>query len=181
MGTSLYLDEISNIAEWRSLASFCVELNFSTTSCKLPSPLADVLTSTHLFYHETVAKFEQIMRITLNDLCILTPGVSRSSIHRILTENLQYRKVSDIWHPVTTTCFLRWKKIWPEHAWVTNTRQIRFNCLPQLYGSELVWYGYTKSATMLTKMHRPNWRLCKKKDKCETIQNKCFFIFKKKK
>lgn len=52
---------------------------------------------------ETVAKVEQIMRqdrrITLDDLCILVPEVSRSTIHRILTEKLEYRKVCARWVP----------------------------------------------------------------------------------
>ena len=46
---------------------------------------------------ETVAKVEQIMRqdrsITLDDLWILVPEVSRSTIGRTLTEKLEYRKV----------------------------------------------------------------------------------------
>ena len=46
---------------------------------------------------ETVAKVEQIMRqdrrITLDNLCILIPVVSRSTIGRTLTEKLEYRKV----------------------------------------------------------------------------------------
>ncbi|CAK9798990.1 Protein GVQW3 [Anthophora plagiata] len=46
---------------------------------------------------ETVAKVEQTMRedrrITVDDLCILVPEVSRSTIHRILMEKLQYWKV----------------------------------------------------------------------------------------
>ncbi|KZC11472.1 Histone-lysine N-methyltransferase SETMAR [Dufourea novaeangliae] len=52
---------------------------------------------------ETAAKVEQTMRedrrITLDDLCILVPEVSRSTIHRILTEKLQYRKACAKWVP----------------------------------------------------------------------------------
>jgi len=52
---------------------------------------------------ETVAKVEQIMRqdrrITLDDLCILVPEVSRSTIGRTLTEKLEYRKVCARWVP----------------------------------------------------------------------------------
>jgi len=52
---------------------------------------------------ETVAKVEQIMRqdrrITLDDICILVPEVSRSTIGRTLTEKLEYRKVCARWVP----------------------------------------------------------------------------------
>ncbi|CAK9816650.1 hypothetical protein ANTQUA_LOCUS9046 [Anthophora quadrimaculata] len=49
----------------------------------------------------TVTKLEQTMRedrrITLDDLCILVPEVSRSTIHRILAEKLQYRKIVELY------------------------------------------------------------------------------------
>lgn len=52
---------------------------------------------------ETVVKVEQLMRedrrITLDDLCTLVPEVSRSAVHRILTEKLKYRKVCARWVP----------------------------------------------------------------------------------
>jgi len=52
---------------------------------------------------ETVAKVEQIMhqdrRITLDDLCILVPEVSRSTIGKTLTEKLEYQKVCARWVP----------------------------------------------------------------------------------
>jgi len=52
---------------------------------------------------KTIAKVEQIMRqdrrITLDDLWILVPVVSRSTIGRTLTEKLEYRKVCARWVP----------------------------------------------------------------------------------
>jgi histone-lysine N-methyltransferase SETMAR len=52
---------------------------------------------------ETVAKIERVMRqdrrITLDDLSILVPEVSRTSIYRVLTEKLNYRKVCARWVP----------------------------------------------------------------------------------
>lgn len=38
-------------------------------------------------------------RITLDDLCDSVPQISRSTIHRILTEKLKYRKVWARWLP----------------------------------------------------------------------------------
>jgi len=56
---------------------------------------------------ETVVKVEQIMRqdqrIALDDLCILVPEVSRSTIGRTLTEKLEYRKVCTRWVPCMLT------------------------------------------------------------------------------
>jgi len=56
---------------------------------------------------KTVAKVEQITcqdwRITLDDLCILVPEVSRSTIGRTFTEKLEYRKVCARWVPRTLT------------------------------------------------------------------------------
>jgi hypothetical protein len=52
---------------------------------------------------ETVAKVEDTMRndrrITLDELFLLVPDVSRSTIHRILVEKFEYRKVCEIWVP----------------------------------------------------------------------------------
>ncbi|XP_029655401.1 uncharacterized protein LOC115229129 [Octopus sinensis] len=52
---------------------------------------------------ETVEMVEQILRenrrITLDDLRILVPEVSRSTIHRALSEKLQYQKVCARWVP----------------------------------------------------------------------------------
>jgi len=51
---------------------------------------------------ETVAKGEQMhqdQRITLDDLCILVPEISRSTIGRTLTEKLEYRNVCARWVP----------------------------------------------------------------------------------
>ena len=57
--------------------------------------------------NETVAKVEQIVRqdrrITLDDLCIFVPEVSRSTIRRTLTEKLEYRKVCARWIPRVLT------------------------------------------------------------------------------
>ena len=53
--------------------------------------------------HKTVAKVEETMRkdrwVSLDDLCVSIPEVSRTTIYRILTDKLQYRKVYATWVP----------------------------------------------------------------------------------
>uniref|UniRef100_A0A0L8HGL5 Uncharacterized protein n=1 Tax=Octopus bimaculoides TaxID=37653 RepID=A0A0L8HGL5_OCTBM len=78
--------DVTNIREWcREFAAGCIEIHDEESSGWPSIP------------DETVAKFEQILREnqrnTLDDLLILVPEVSQSTIHRVLSEKWQYRKV----------------------------------------------------------------------------------------
>ncbi|XP_029639573.1 protein GVQW3-like [Octopus sinensis] len=84
--------DIKNCRKWRrQFAAGCTEIHDEERSGQ-PS-----------ISEKTVAKVEQILcenrRISLDDLRILVPGVSRSTIHRVVCEKLQYRKVCARWVP----------------------------------------------------------------------------------
>jgi len=84
--------DVKNVRKWcREFTAGCTEIHDEERSGK-PS-ISD----------ETVAKVEQIMRqdrrITLDDLCILIPEASRSTIGRTFTEKLEYQKVCARWVP----------------------------------------------------------------------------------
>ena len=88
--------DVKNIRKWRrEFTAGRTEIHDEETSGR-PS-----------ISNETVAKVEQIMRqdrrITLDDLCLLVPEVSRSTIGRTLTEKLEYRKVCARWVPPMLT------------------------------------------------------------------------------
>ncbi|XP_036362839.1 uncharacterized protein LOC118765218 [Octopus sinensis] len=84
--------DVKNVRKWcREFATDRIESHDEERSRRLS------------IYGESVVKVEQILRenrwITPNDLCILVPDVSRSTIHRVLSEKLQYRKVCARWVP----------------------------------------------------------------------------------
>ncbi|XP_029657317.1 uncharacterized protein LOC115231436 [Octopus sinensis] len=125
--------DVKNVGKWcREFAAGCTEIHDEERSGR------------PLISDEPVAKVEQILyenrRITLDDLRILVPEVSRSTIHRVLREKLQYRKsVQDGSHecsqktingdppyspdlaPSDYYLFPKLKNIWPERDSATTT------------------------------------------------------------
>lgn len=137
-----------------------------------------------LFLMTQLRKIEETMRkyllITLENLFIYVHEVSGSTNHRILTENLQYRKIlspanADAPPPKATSWFFtRISSMLctgngqllgldcygdvPLHIWDQATipwGDIWDSVLRQLYGGELVLHECTKTAT---DTHRLKWR-----------------------
>ena len=97
---------------------------------------------------ETVAKVEQIMRqdrrITLDDLCILVPEVSRSTIGRTLTEKLEYWKVCVRWVPRMLTEDHRRQHIDPSREFLQRYADENDNFLDSIVTGDETWaYHFT--------------------------------------
>lgn len=92
---------------------------------------------------ETVAKVEQIMRqdrrITLDDLCILVPEVSRSTIHRILTEKLEYRKVCARWVPRMLTADHQRQRVDSSREFLRRYADEKDNFLDSIVTGDETW------------------------------------------
>ena len=84
--------DIKNIRKW------CREFAFGRTEIHDDKPTGRPSTC-----NETVTKVEETMRkdrrVSLDDLCVSIPEVSRTTIYRILKDKLQYRKVCATWVP----------------------------------------------------------------------------------
>ena len=82
--------DIKNVRKW------CWEFAFGCTEIHDEQPSGRPST-----WNEMVAKVEETMhkdrRVSLDDLCDSIPKVSRTIIYRIVTDKLQYRKVSATW------------------------------------------------------------------------------------
>lgn len=108
---------------------------------------------------ETVAMVEKTMRedrrITLDDLCILVPEVSRSTIHRILTEKLQYRKVCARWVPRMLTEDHKRQRVDSSREFLRRYADEKDNFLDSIVTGDETWaFHFTPE----TKQQSREWR-----------------------
>lgn len=108
---------------------------------------------------ETVAKVEENMRedrrITLDALCILVPEVSRSTIHRILTEKLQYRKVCARWVPRMLTEDHKRQRVDSSREFLRRYADEKDNFLDSIVTGDETWaFHFTPE----TKQQSREWR-----------------------
>ncbi|CAK9810904.1 Histone-lysine N-methyltransferase SETMAR [Anthophora plagiata] len=108
---------------------------------------------------ETVAKVEQTMRedrrITVDDFCILVPEVSRSIIHRILTEKLQYRKVCARWVPRMLTENHQRQRVETSREFLRRYADEKDNFLDSIVTGDETWaFHFTPE----TKQQSRQWR-----------------------
>ncbi|XP_039602163.1 histone-lysine N-methyltransferase SETMAR-like [Polypterus senegalus] len=108
---------------------------------------------------ETVTKVEENMcedrRITLDALCILAPEVSRSTIHRILTEKLQYRKVCARWVPRMLIEHHKWQRVDSSCEFLCHYANEKDNFLDSIVTGDKTWVFHF---TPETKQQSREWR-----------------------
>ena len=108
---------------------------------------------------ETVAKMGQIVRqdrrITLDDLCILVPEVSRSTIGRTLTEKLEYQKVCARWVPRMLTEHHQRQRIDSSREFLQRYAHENDNFLDSIVTGDETWaFHFTPE----TKQQSREWR-----------------------
>ena len=108
---------------------------------------------------ETVAKIERVMRqdrrITLDDLCISVPEVSRTTIYRVLTEKLNYRKVCARWVPRMLTEDHKRQRVDSSREFLRRYADEKDNFLNSIVTGDETWaYHFTPE----TKQQSRQWR-----------------------
>ncbi|XP_064479391.1 histone-lysine N-methyltransferase SETMAR-like [Ornithodoros turicata] len=108
---------------------------------------------------ETVTKVEQAMRedrrVTLDDLNILVPEVSRSTIHRVLTKKLQYRKVCARWVPRMLTEDHKRQRVDSSREFLRTFAEEKDNLLDSIVTGDETWaFHFTPE----TKQQSREWR-----------------------
>ena len=92
---------------------------------------------------ESVVNVEQLMRedrrITMDDLCTLVPEVSRSAVHRILREKLQYRKVCARWVPRMLTEDHKRQRVDSSRAFLQRFAAEQDNLLDSIVTGDETW------------------------------------------
>ncbi|XP_015438009.1 PREDICTED: histone-lysine N-methyltransferase SETMAR-like [Dufourea novaeangliae] len=140
--------DVKNVSEWcREFAAGRTEVHDEERSGR-PS-----------ISNEIAAKVEQTMRedrrITLDDLCILVPEISRSTIHRILTEKLQYRKVCARWVPRMLTEDHQRQRVESSREFVRRYADEKDNVLDSIVTGDETWAFHYIPAT---KQQLRQWR-----------------------
>lgn len=108
---------------------------------------------------ETIAKVEQAMlddrRVTVRELCERIPEVSKSTIDKILTEHLHYRKVCARWVPKMLTEDHKRQRVEAARAFLERYAEQGEEMLDSIVTGDETWVHYT---TPETKEKSRQWR-----------------------
>ena len=93
-------------------------------------------------------------RVSLDDLCVSIPEVSRTTIYRILTDKLQYRKVCATWVPGMLTEDHKQLRVDSDHEFLRRYADEKDNVLDSIDTGDETWaYHFTPE----TKQQSRQW------------------------
>ena len=124
---------------YKNIRKWCREFAFGRTEIHDEKPSGRPSTCS-----ETVAKVEETMRkdrrVSVDEPCVSIPEVSRTTVYRILTDMLQYRKVCATWIPRLLSEDHKWQRLDSAHEFFRRYANEKDNFWIRLTRARKPWH-----------------------------------------